>query len=376
LVPPEWKLTDYKDLLEAAVAVTTLLEFLGFKFRRSESATPHTDSVDLSHRHDMLKLIRARWITGFLEKSLGHKSQMDLRLVEVSDALGRLHLLSRIPGEQSTPVPAGTPIRQIFDEHAGQLLILGAPGAGKTTLLLKLAAELLSCAETTDTERIPVIFTLSTWSAQQPPIADWLVAELHESYRVPKKIAKGWVENNQIMPLLDGLDEVLEECRQACVVAINRFRREKGPPTMAVCCRTVDYKAIASKLELEGAVAVQPLARAEVSSYLEKLGKPMVGVRQLLHEDQTLWELLETPLMVDTIIRAYEDQPVENLKVIGGLQEQRNHLFKAYVNRMFQHRGENGRYQRERTLNWLSWLANQLFKHNITDFYIERLQVD
>jgi hypothetical protein len=53
----------------------------------------------------------------------------------------------------------------------------------KTTLLLKLAGELLARAETTDTERTPVIFALSTWSAQQPPIADWLVAEEIEPAR-------------------------------------------------------------------------------------------------------------------------------------------------------------------------------------------------
>jgi NACHT domain len=302
---------------------------------------------------------------------------MDPKLVEVPDAVVRLNLMSRIPGEPSTPVPAGTPILRIFDEHAGQLLILGAPGAGKTTLLLKLADALLSRAEITATDRIPVYFHLASWSIQQPPLADWLVAELHESYGIEQKVAKGWVDNNQILPLLDGLDEVSGQSRQACVAAINRFRREKGPATMAVCCRKGDYQALASKLELEGAVSVQPLSPAEVSTYLEELGEPMAGVRQLLREDQTLWELLDTPLMIDTVRRAYENQPVEALKLLGGAPERRNHLFKTYVERMFQHRGSNERYPRERTLYWLYWLANQLFQHGMgTDFYIERMQPD
>jgi hypothetical protein len=68
----------------------------------------------------------------------------------------------------------------------------------------------------------------------------------------------------------------------------------------------------------------------------------------------TLWELLDIPLLVDIITRAYQNQPAENLKVPGGLHEQRNHLITAYVNRMFQHRGANGRYSPERTLHCFS----------------------
>jgi eukaryotic-like serine/threonine-protein kinase len=69
-------------------------------------------------------------------------------------------------------------------------------------------------------------------------------------------LAKGWVENNQSLPLLDGLDEVREENRPACVEAINRFHHE-NVPTLAVCCRAADYRAIGSKLELKAAVSVQ-----------------------------------------------------------------------------------------------------------------------
>jgi hypothetical protein len=90
-------------------------------------------------------------------------------------------------------VVPGTPILQIFDEHAGQLLILGAPGAGKTILLLKLARALISRAEKSPTERIPVIFALSTWGNEQPPLEDWLAAELHQSYGISKELAQKWI---------------------------------------------------------------------------------------------------------------------------------------------------------------------------------------
>jgi predicted NACHT family NTPase len=54
------------------------------------------------------------------------------------------------------------------------------------------------------------------------------MAELNERNNVPKKVAAAWVESEQILPLLDGLDEVAPEHRNACVEAINNFRREYG----------------------------------------------------------------------------------------------------------------------------------------------------
>src|SRR5262249_28022068 len=55
-------------------------------------------------------------------------------------------------------------------------------------------------------------------------------------------------------------------------------------------------------------------------------------------------------------------------------EARREHLFKAYVNRMFQRRSSASRYTEAETLNWLSWLAQQMQQHALTVFYIERLQ--
>src|SRR5262249_425282 len=55
-------------------------------------------------------------------------------------------------------------------------------------------------------------------------------------------------------------------------------------------------------------------------------------------------------------------------------EAQREHLFNAYVNRMFQRRSSATRYTKEQSLKWLSWLAQQMQQHALTVFYIERLQ--
>src|SRR4051794_16357928 len=125
----------------------------------------------------------------------------------------------------------------IFDELGQALLILGAPGAGKTTLLLELARDLLDRAERDPAHLIPVVFHLSSWAVRRRPLADWLVDELAERYYVPRKQAQAWINAEQVLPLLDGLDEVAPDHRAACVEAINTFRHQHGLVPLAVCSR-------------------------------------------------------------------------------------------------------------------------------------------
>src|SRR5262249_7448026 len=125
-------------------------------------------------------------------------------------------------------LPAHTSIAQVYDDADGELLLLGEPGAGKTTLLLDLARALLRRAESDETHPMPVIFNLSSWTQKQPSLPDWLVEELHSKYQVPYTVGKNWIEAHQILPLLDGLDEVTQNARDACVQAISVYHQSQA----------------------------------------------------------------------------------------------------------------------------------------------------
>ena len=141
-----------------------------------------------------------------------------------------------------------------------------------------------------------------------------------------------------MLPLLDGLDEVQAEHRAACADAINTFRQDHGLLPLAVCSRITEYEALGVQLRLQGAIVVQPLTRPQVDSYLTQVGQPLAAVREALQEDPTLWELLDTPLMLTIVTLAYAGQPAEALRTRGTLVERRQSLFATYVNRMFQRR--------------------------------------
>jgi hypothetical protein len=67
------------------------------------------------------------------------------------------------------------------------------------------------------------------------------------------------LRSEQILPLLDGLDEVPGQLREECVKAINAFRAQHGLVPMVVCSRTAEHAEATERLRLLAAVEIQPL---------------------------------------------------------------------------------------------------------------------
>jgi hypothetical protein len=106
------------------------------------------------------------------------------------------------------------------------------------------------------------------------------------------------------------------------------------------------------------------------------VGQPVAAVRDALQEDPTLWELLDTPLMLTIVTLAYSGEPVRALPIHEPPEAQRRHLFAVYVDRMFQRRSTITQYTRQQTERWLAWLARAMQGHSQTMFYLEWMQPD
>ena len=332
-------------------------------------------TLDSRNRLQILKRVRLDWIDGVLNQSLYHVARIELGL-DRKAVEQPLNAIVQIPDCSPTVMPLGTTITQVFDDQAGALLILGAPGTGKTTLLLELARQLLDRAEQDGCHPIPVVFNLSSWASRRQPLARWLAAELNERSDVPKGLARRWVEAEQILPLLDGLDEVASDHRHACVDAINNFRRDHGLLPIAVCSRTADYEALGSKLRMRSAIAVQPLTRLQIHACLEQVPEQGRALRGALTEDPSFFELLETPLMLWVAILAFGESSLDCSKREESLDQRRRQLFAGYINAMFKRRSVETRYTPQQTVHCLSWLASVLSQHNQTVFHLEGLHVE
>jgi DNA polymerase III delta prime subunit len=324
------------------------------------------------NRASAIQRVRADWIDGFLRQSLENIARVELRLTpqQSSVALG-LNTIVQTPGKMPAAITSLTDISTIFDSFEQSLLILGAPGSGKTTLLLQLAEELLHRAETDPSQRIPFVFNLSSWAVKRKSLTLWMADEMNRRSDIPKRLATEWIDNDQIIPLLDGLDEVDPAYRLVCLQAINHYRSEHGFVPIAVCSRIADYESLGEKLRLRNAVVVQDLEDHDVHAALSR-NSELAILYAAVQADPSFAEILRTPLMLWIAALAYRNVSAtidtsESPEVI------RHRLFGAYVEAMFQRRGPSVRYSQQDTLCWLVWLARALDRNKLTIFTLESL---
>jgi len=326
----------------------------------------------------MLRRVRFKWITGVLEPSLAQAAWLVLGVQRRPDLLAMGARSVHRPGRQPGPLQGDTPVSAVFDEVGGGQLIVGAPGAGKTTVLLQLCDQLLDRAANDSRQPIPVVFNLASWSRRRPPLDVWLVDELADGYQVPRHIAKSWVDQDSLVPLLDGLDEVADDSRTGCVAAINTWREQHGLVPLAVCSRTRELQAVGAGLRMEEALELQPPSDAEVDrylGYLEATGTPLTDVRTALSNDPELRQLLRSPLLLHVVALAYHGRPAPALSTHGSLEQRQAWLWDAYIERMFEQRplDPGCGYTIEQAQTWLTWLARELHEHAQTEFHLDRL---
>ncbi|MEM7064813.1 MAG: protein kinase [Cyanobacteria bacterium P01_B01_bin.77] len=335
------------------------------------------------NRQALLNKVRRFWIEGVLEHSLHGQVLLTLGLEERPDAIALpWHITYTTPGQSAQPLPPGTQVSHVFDAigEGRSLLILGEPGAGKTTTLLSLARRLLD--RSTSGQRLPVIFNLSSWLHE--PIEHWLVKELSHKYQVPKAIGRRWVEEQQLLLLLDGLDEVALERRAACVTALNQFHCDYGPE-IVVCSRIGDYETLPQKLQLQTALYLRPLTDEQILTYLNRPDRGLTGLKSLLEKNAatqdaniSLLELARSPLILNIMVLTYqgvsseEILPQDETHVAPNYQQQ---LFDAYIQRMLARRPDRT-YSTVQIKRWLTTLAQRLTATSQTVFLIERMQPD
>jgi hypothetical protein len=324
----------------------------------------------------LLDQVNKDWVEGVLRDSLYNEVLISLGKSPMNDAVEPTwnHAVE-FSSQRSQLVLQDRKIITIFDA-TGLLLILGEPGSGKTTTLLELAADLIGRAKVDGKERVPVVLNLSTWKKNQS-LSRWISAELSEKYRVPAKIARSWLQNDYLLPLLDGLDEVPSYLQPDCVTAVNDFIDGFEPSGIVVCCRLNEYQWLPKRLKLNGGIRIEPLSSTEVSNYLAKGGPKLAVLRQAVDIDPVLQELTQTPLMLSIVSLACHGDSGNKLAEQKGasIEERRKQIFGLYVDQMFQRKTASSLlFPKEKTIGWISWLAGKMRENSQSVFLVEGLQ--
>jgi hypothetical protein len=272
-------------------------------------------------------------------------------------------------------VPRST-MADVYADAGNGLLILGDPGSGKTRLLYDLAWALLPrAAGGGHLEPLPVVLDLSSWGVKRLALEEWLVEELWLRYRIVASLARRWLYEGRLTPLLDGLDQVDQQARGECINAINELQRT-WPLAPVVCCRRSTYLLERRRLTLQTAVQIRPLTSQQVTTHLERLGRPVRAVLDAVRADARLRELLTTPLMVNMAVSGFRDRPIVDLPSSATPDEFRQLLFDRYLERMLHEHRPHRTTSGLELQRCLTWMARMLQAHSQSLFFFEQLQPD
>ncbi len=266
---------------------------------------------------------------------------------------------------------------QTFNEARGRILLVGAPGAGKTTLLLQLVLELLVA----EPDSLPVLLNLATWSKEYISLEPWLIKVLAAEMGISEKYAVEIIQQNRLIPLFDGFDEIRGEDRPSCLEAINRYGADTQRQYV-ISSRKKEYKSVGKAVLVHLPIEVCPLPPEQMKAELQRLwehpDKPERGAMLLLdaiEKDALLQKAVQVPFYFNCLqILFNEGLTLEEMFFVAKTPEDRQaEILERFVEYEFKASVYES-YPVEKICHWLSFLASRMTEQNIVVFELRDLQ--
>ena len=365
-----------KRAISAASATTSKSDHISIQTSKSETIldfTVHSNQYGRSqdNRTKMLQRIHDVWIKGLLHIAITEQTRFNLDYAVAPDKV------IRTVDYSDCHVPGNFDFTAVFRYLGGDVLILGAPGSGKTILLLQLAEKMLEIASRDARSPIPIVLNLSSWAKKRESIEKWISNEGAATYRLKRQTIRRWLDDDAALLLLDGLDEVAEDYRDACVDALNRFRTRYKNIGICVTSRMEEYEFLIARLDLRAAIVIQQLNEEQINTVIARPN--LTAVNFLMDREPWLRPMASTPFMLNTLSYAYANKTRPELFLAhcdDPEAARRSHLLNSYIKRRFVETRELRRMSARSLHQFLSILAIRMSERGQSIFHIESLQLD
>lgn len=263
-------------------------------------------------------------------------------------------------------------------------VVIGEAGVGKTSAIFQYILDLIkeNKAEDTQVNRspVPVYFSLTSLD-NQVTINDWLVSELKNVYGVHKKIAQYLLDEQLLMPYLDGVDQVKNSIRKLVIEWSIDYSEKSGAVVMT--CRPEAYEELLTQSDKSGidlkklffTYKLMPLTRHQVNKVVESLDNAK-DVKGLIDRSAKLRSFIRYPmalfLLYKTASSLNQTDEVGDLEA-GNYLEIFDKLWQKYNELIFEEKSLKDKKITYDQSQFRSWLG-KISATDADNFFIEELQ--
>lgn len=126
--------------------------------------------------------VHSRWIREEEQRRIHDPFPLPVRWRSAPEALldHRGNISGALPGARSAPLSLDGGLAQVTEVYrrvpSGRLVVLGRAGSGKTVLMLRFVLDHLGSR--TESDPVPVVFSIGSWDPTVTALRDWLIERL------------------------------------------------------------------------------------------------------------------------------------------------------------------------------------------------------
>ncbi|MFE4173170.1 NACHT domain-containing protein [Streptomyces sp. NPDC056909] len=274
------------------------------------------------------------------------------------------------PGEEPPPLALDGRFEEIAAVYrkvpSGRLVVLGGAGSGKTIIAQRLVLDLIA-APLTESDPVPVLFSVRSWNPADDRLVDWLADRIRRDHNGladlgpgGQSLAAGLVEARRVLPVLDGFDELAPSLYPDVLRELNATSMP-----LVLTSRPAQYAAAVAEAGVLGraaAIALDDLVLDDLTSYLPLttrtsapgrwdsfLGRLREGSAELT--STAAGSALATPLMVGLARAVYSTGRVDSPDPLELLDPERftsaeavkSHLLEEFLPAVYERRPARSR---------------------------------